>query len=375
MRNFFVIVIIMATCTFATAQQDPSPSASIGSRSRGNSFNPDIGINSLMLYQNSNRGNDALTENRNGFGLQEAELQFSADVDPYWRFVSTFALRQEVEIDNTTTPATRNAEYVFEPEELFAESLDLPWITLRAGKFKAAFGRHNILHTHAFPFIDAPLVNQVLLGDEGLNDSGISVAGLLPTSWFSEITLQGLSGQGEGVDYYHGASANDSVGLFHWKNLWDLSEDLTLELGGSAATGKNSTARTTNLSGADLTFKWRGSRSKALIWSTEYLARDRNEATNERGRGFASWIQYQFAQRWWAQLRGEYLEVKNQDPASPNLIPQVQRKQSILIGFIPSEFSGIRLQYDHLDDGAAEHEQKIMLQLNYSIGAHPAHSY
>ncbi len=335
--------------------------------------------NSLFLYQNSSRGNGVNKIDRNGMSLQEAELQFSSDVDSYWRFSSIFSMHQEVELvdddANALTPDVREEEYVFEPEELFAESLSLPHVTIKAGKFKAAFGRHNTLHTHAFPFIDAPLANQILLGSEGLNDVGLSLAGLLPTSWFSEITIQSLSGQSEGLDYFAGSSANDTVSLLHWKNLWDLSEESTIELGGSGATGRNSASLTTQLFGADLTFKWRGSRSKAVIWSTEYLSRELNDVTRERGQGFASWIQYQFDQRWWAQIRGEHLEMKNQDPGNPDPIAGQQRKQSVLIGFIPSEFSGLRLQYDHLDDGAKKAEQKLMLQFNYSIGAHPAHLY
>jgi hypothetical protein len=340
---------------------------------RGSSFNPDIGINTLILYQNSNRGNDVTAEDRNGFNLQEAELQFAADVDPYWRFSSIFAIHQEYEAG---PPIER--PWVIEPEEAFAETLAVPSVTLKAGKFKTAFGKHNTLHTHAFPFIDAPIANQTLLGDEGLNDTGASLSALLPTPWFLEITAQAVSGKSEGLDYFDSASPNDVVGILHLKNLWDLSDDLTMELGTSGASGKNPDQRTTNLWGGDLTFKWRpdARKDRAIVWSTEGLSRDLNRlAFRERGSGVASWIQYQFNRRWWAQIRGEYLQVKQQDPTAINPISEYQRKQSALIGFIPSEFSGIRIQYDRLDDSAVKPEQKVMLQLNYSIGAHPAHVY
>lgn len=341
-------------------------------KSRGNSFNPDIGINTLFLYQNSNRGNDANVENPNGLAVQEAELQFSADVDPYWRFASTFALHQEY--DDSVVPAER--EYVFEPEEVFAESLDLPFVTLKIGKFKTAFGKHNALHTHAFPFIDAPLANQYLLGDEGLNDVGLSASVLFPTSWFSELTLQGISGRSEGLDYFNSSAANSTVALAHLKNLWDINADLTFELGLSGATGKNIDEEKTNLTGADLTFKWRANESRSASWSTEFLQRKQNRtAFTENAEGFATWIQYQFAKRWWLQVRGEELTFKEQDPSLTEPLPEKQKKQSLLVGFIPSEFSGIRLQYDQLKDGATDDEKRVMVQFNYSIGAHPAHTY
>ena len=340
---------------------------------RGNLMNPDIGLNALMLYQNSNRGNDVSAENRNGFSLQEAELQLSADVDPYWRFASVLALHQEFDAG---PPIAR--EWIFEPEEVYAESISIPNLTLKAGKFKTAFGRHNLLHTHAFPFIDAPLINQSLLGDEGFNDVGLSASALLPTPWFSEITLQGLSGKTEGLDYFDSPSPNDVVGVLNLKNLWDISDDLTFLLGLSGSSGKNSDSSSTQLYGADMTFKWRpdGRKDRAIIWSSEGISRDLNRNLfRERGAGFASYVQYQMDLRWWLQVRGEYLRIKQQDPTSAEPLPEYQRKQSALIGFVPSEFSSVRLQYDHLDDGAAKAEQRVLLQLNYSIGAHPAHSY
>ncbi|RYZ69585.1 MAG: hypothetical protein EOP05_14620, partial [Proteobacteria bacterium] len=306
--------------------KDPS----FGTRSRGNSFNPDIGVNALFLYENSNRGRDSGTAERNGLSFQEAELQFTSDVDPYWRFVSTFSLHQEV--DDATTPAER--EYVFEAEEAFAETIALPRFIFRIGKFKTAMGKQNQIHTHALAFIDNPLQNTVLLGDEGLNDLGVSLSGLLPTPWFSELTLQGISGQGEGLEYFQPTTSNSYVGLFHWKNLIDLTEDLTSELGLSAASGKNQSANSTQLYGADLTFKWRATAEQAVIWSTELLRRDYNQETSEVGQGVSSWVQLQFSRRWWAQARAEYLEVK--DPASTTTVAPYQRKQSALVAYVPS---------------------------------------
>lgn len=337
------------------------------------SANPDISVNALMLYKNSNRGLDPNLENRNGFGLQEAEMQFASDVDPYWRFVGTFSLSQEVDKDKQAqTPPVYESKYVFEPEEAYAESLDFSRVTVRVGKFKAALGKHNQLHTHAYPFIDAPLQNRVLAGDEGLNDVGVSVATLLPFSWFSEIMLQGFSGQGGELDYFKPTSANNSVGLLHLKNLWDLSDTLTAELGVTGASGGNSFGSSTNFYGADLTFKWRESLEKALVWSTEFLRRDLSASANETGQGVASWLQFQPARRWWFEARGEYLEVRNASLATG---APFQRKQSLVAAFDPSEFSEIRLQLDHLSDDKAVDENRGLLQFNYTIGAHPAHAY
>ena len=337
------------------------------------SSNPDISVNALFLYKNSNRGYDPNAANRNGVNVQEAEIQFASDVDPYWRFVGTFSMSQAPDDAKLAqTPSVYSPKWQFEPEEAYAESLDFTVFTLRVGKFKAAMGKHNQLHTHAYPFIDAPLQNQVLLGDEGLNDTGASVAALLPLSWFSEISVQGFSGQTPDDTYFLSSAPGNFVGLVHFKNLWDLSDELTAEFGVSGASGQNSASGSTNLYGADLTFKWRQSLEKAVIWSTEILHRDYQTSTNEKGDGFASWVQFQPARRWWFEVRGEYLQIRDQ---ATSTISPFQRKQSAVAAFDPSEFSEVRVQYDHLNDVSMKDEHRAMLQFNYTIGAHPAHSY
>lgn len=366
-------------CSIAVAQAP----VQLDTKSRGKSFNPDISVNALMFHQESNRGYDPSVQPQNGTTLQEAELLFSADVDPYSKLKATLSIHPEVD----TSSIPHRTEYKIEPEEAFVDTLQVPYVSLRLGKFKAAMGKHNLLHTHAFPFIDAPLGNTVLLGSEGINDVGFSAAYLIPgLSWYSEVIAQVLSGRTESTDYLNSRSPGDKLYALHLTNLWDLSEALTFEIGLSGARGKNAfqdaagefQGGNSDLHGVDLTFKWRpvkGGKYQAWVWSTEYLNRQisRPLSKNE-GRSVASWVQYQFAQRWWAQARTEYLEVKD-DAATPLAIDPFQRKHSALIGFLPSEFSGFRLQYSHMQDAKTNPEQMLMLQANFAIGAHPAHAY
>ena len=64
---------------------------------------------------------------------------------------------------------------------------------------KAQFGKVNTLHSHTMPWVDQALVVKNLLGgDEGLNDSGISVSKLIPNSLlFLEATGEIYQGQNE----------------------------------------------------------------------------------------------------------------------------------------------------------------------------------
>lgn len=363
---------LVAACALVSAQ----------TRAAGKPFNPDISVNFLGLARSGTGISDKRTEKpHNGIQLQEAEMQFMADVDPYFRASALFSVEQEDD----------KSSYGVDPEEIYLESISLPVITLRAGKFKMALGKHNQLHTHAFPFIDAPLINTKLLGDDGLNEAGVSASALIPLPWFSELTVQAISLGNDAL--FASRNSGDLGTLGHFKNLWDLTDSTTLELGFSGVTGNNQYARASTVWGSDFTVKWRpssGGKYHALIWSTEYLQgarlgktadRDVADPSNpsttvtitepvDRLGGIASWLQFQFAERWWAQARYEYVGVPRSQPLND------VSKQSALIAFLPSEFSGLRLQYDWIEDSSRpQRDHAIAFQYNVTIGAHPAHAY
>lgn len=337
-------------------------------------FNPDISANLLgLVTQGTGLSDNRSDPAHNGLRLQEAELQLTSDVDYYFYAFAVFAIRQT----DTTSAGDGSIQYGIEPEEFYFETLRLPSLTLRAGKMKLAFGKHSPLHTHAMPFLDAPLTQATLIGDEGLNETAISAAVLLPTNWFSEITLQAFSASN--ADLFNATQSGSLGGLVRLKNLWDLTEDTTLELGLSGARAKNSIEQHATVCGSDLTVKWRpavGGKYQALVWNTEYLRANRKGLTDGAGEdiarlgGLTTYLQYQFAERWWVQARAEILGLPK--PATISRLT----KQSAVLAFIPSEFSGIRLQYDHQrTENQAKADHTASLQYNITIGAHPAHSY
>lgn len=337
-------------------------------------FNPAISVNALFLggYSSSPRTTNRLTglDFHNGFNFQEAEFQFTADVDPYWKanFILGIDRRGETEL-----------------EEGYVTSEQLPYdllprnTSLKLGKFFGAFGKHNLLHAHQFPFIDQPLVNQSVFGDEGLREPGLSVAYLLPTSWFSELTFQGMAGENEGLFRFPVEPERDAkrrgAYLGHWKNFFDLSDSATLEVGNSYIAGKNSDSRhrLSQAAGLDLTLKWRPlqmATEKALIWQSEYLyfTRDGGREPFTRGGGLYSSLQHQFARRWWLQGRYDLLGVPKFDDGR-------KHRWSTLLAFVPSEFSAIRLQHSYTSQERGSPVNQLLLQFNYTIGSHPAHQY
>ncbi|MCB0385799.1 MAG: hypothetical protein KDD43_10440, partial [Bdellovibrionales bacterium] len=156
----------------------------VSAQKQASAANPDLSLNGLILYRGGQGGNRPQDpEEANGFSIQEVEMRLTSNIDAYWRGDVTLAIHPHPEVENGET----HLEYKLEPEEAFVESLGLENWTVRVGKFKAFFGKHNQLHTHSFPFVDAPLPHQMILGEEGLNEVGVSAAYLAPFSWYSEV--------------------------------------------------------------------------------------------------------------------------------------------------------------------------------------------
>ena len=335
-------------------------------------FNPAISVNGLFLgaLSSTEEHEEAHEEEHEeaheeehahehggteeGMQVQEVELQLSSFVDPYLKADLTLAMHGSEGI---------------ELEEGVVTSLALPAsLTLRVGKFYAALGKHNLLHTHQFPFVRPPLVHEHLLGGHGLNEVGIGLDWLLPAAWYAELNLQVLNGD---HDLFAAADGEDLAYLGHLKNFWEMGESATLELGGSYAAGKNAHDRTTQLAGGDLTFKWRPVRRaiyRSLTLQAEYLyaAVDHGDESETEG-GLYCTGQYQFARRWWVQGQYDLFGLPKEEEERDHRI-------SGLLAFVPSEFSSLRLQYSR-NKVEGENFGELFLQFNFTIGSHPAHRY
>lgn len=351
-----------------------------------NAFNPAISLNAVFTAGYSSRPaeeEEAATTSgdahaagvdnlRSGIALQEIELRLSAVVDPYFR------------LDASIAGDTEDIAF----EEAYLTTLFLPVVNFRVGQFFANLGRHQQLHTHAYPFLTGPQPWRTLLGREGLRAPGISADVLLPLPFFTEVNLQGFRSdwrpwQGSIADDPTTAIDEsvpdqrgdlDLVYLAHLKTLFELAATTTLEVGGTYAGGRNGYGGWTSLVGADLTLKWRPlaqARYTSLEWTTEYLFTSRGGAPEDaRVGGLYSALRYQFLQRWWVQARGALLGLPVTDEG------RTWRAEALL-AFVPSEFSTIRLQYAFERPGLAADPavHEVFLQAVASIGSHPAHAY
>ena len=118
--------------------------------------------------------------------MHEAELSLQAIVDPYARADFFLAASPEG----------------LDIEEGFLTLTSLPGGFLaKVGKMKEQFGKVNTLHAHTLPWVDVPIVMRNLLGGEdGLEDSGVSVSKLLINPFFFlEATGELYQGNSGGV--------------------------------------------------------------------------------------------------------------------------------------------------------------------------------
>ena len=312
--------------------------------------NPDIGVGLLLIGKKSLSGEsdheeDHHEEDHNHhiedvFFVQEIEMSFKSNIDPYWSGSVFLGVAQH------------ENHFELELEEAFIESLFIPNSTIKVGKFFANLGRHNHLHIHAYPFIDPPLINESLFGFHGLNETGISIAYLSPLPWYSELIAQ---------SFY----SEKWSGVLFFKNLWELSDNSTLEINMSYGTKIKDFKHLYNLA---LVWKWQALKNPySLTWTTEALQAVENPQSEDIG-GVNSYIQWQFSKRWWLEGRSEYLSH-----AQLNDI-QIQ-KHSFLVAFVPTEYSSIRLQYNIMQDDHKEWGQGIAVQASMNLGTHPAHLY
>ncbi|HEV3148186.1 MAG TPA: hypothetical protein VGZ24_06025 [Chthoniobacterales bacterium] len=337
-----------------------------------------------------------------GFNARNIELAFDGAVDPYFEGFANIVFK--LDNDNQTQ---------VEVEEAFLQTTDFPFnLQLKGGQFFAAFGRINPTHPHTWDFADDPLVHGLFLGPDGLRGVGGQISWTLPTPWYSQLLLGVQNGRG-GTGYsfrnpgdngiFFGRMTTDRelrglqdfVWIPRWENSVDLSPTQVVLAGVSGAFGSNETGANarTQIYGGDLLYKWKSAHAEGgfpfVKWQTEAMYR-----RFEAGRGvdesfpvaetFHDWGLYSqvlwgFKKGWVAGVRGDYVHMQD-SKFTDDLDRQSRSRISADLTWYPTEFSKIRLQYNHdfLDDTfflAGRDVDSIFFQFEFILGAHGAHKF
>ena len=317
-------------------------------------FNPDIAVIGNFLGAVGRNPIDPAPV----LELGEAEATFQAVVDPYARADFFLAFSPEG----------------VEMEEGFLTLTSLPGgLLAKVGKMKQQVGKVNTLHAHALSSVDRPLASINLLGgEEGLADSGISVSKLiLNPVLFLEATGELYQGN-SGVFQSHERSDVSWAGRL--RGYRDITESSNVDIGVSMARGHNDAGPdfTTRLFAVDATFRYRPLQRalyRRFLGRTE-LFWSRREQEDGTVPAFGMYVSgdYQFARRWFAGARYDWSErafdasLKDKGP-------------SLLLTFWPSEFSQVRGQYRRINFAEGTTSNELLFQFLFSIGAHGAHVF
>ena len=351
-----------------------------------------------------------------GFGIGETELVFKGAVDNLFRGEARFVFEQQGDSTSLKT------------EELFAETLGLPWGTkVKAGKYWSSVGYLNDKHPHEWDFVDMPLVYQQVLGGQ-LNETGAQLSWVAPTDNMlfklgGEIA-QGSNGYGETYNSNYNQN-KPRLGTVYAKTGGDVGDSHSWQGGVSwvrSTTGSGSSANqaTYSLSNndtltfnggntlwiADFVYRWAPfgnptsqnlklqgemfwNKQSGNMTSTSGCGVVNAEGCNgtnfaQNQQGFYTQGVYQFMPKWRAGYR--YDRVFNGTnsyglPSTALTGSQIQSgwdpyRNTLMLDWANSEYSIIRLQLaKDTSYGPGLTNNQIFLQYIMSLGAHGSHKY
>ena len=183
-----------------------------------------------------------------------------------------------------------------------------------------------------------------------------------------------------------GSTRHDNIPfLGHFKNQFDLNDATTLEVGASYLTGAAPTSSNTPRSAPTSRFatcrrRIRIDAAGSCRASTSRRVRPRAASYTKSRTAGTRRSSTAVSQVWWAGVRGEQARDSFTDfvvDAAGNPLAGNVTRGSVNLAWMPSEFSFVRLEYSHANADAGVHptDDRIMLQLSYTIGYHPAHAY
>ena len=354
----WLISVLLCAGRVATAQTGGSGATATGV---SRDLNPAISVNGLFLAAGFPDLPDSVSGTEgfdSGLLLQEAEVQFTAAIDPYTKADVVFSFE--------------DGDFGIE-EAIVSSDVLSHGIGLRAGQLFVPIGHENTLHTHQLPFIRRSLAGGAVFG-EPLAEFGLEAAWLPALPWFLE--LRGGVYNGDDEELFGASGDWDLAYLGGVDALWDVHDGATFSIGadyvgGANGFGTSDASSWSHVAAGVLRYKWRSPsrpRERALELLVEYLysLREAEDAAFEQlQRGGYADARVQWSRRWWVQGRYDY-----------TLPPDIDLTQrgSFLVAFVPSEFSALRFQAAIVEQPDVTYGE-LALQLNFTIGSHPAHKY
>jgi len=351
--------------------------------------NPDISV--IPRFRILTNDREKLAQGKREFG--QPDLQFEELELAVQSYLNPFAKADVI----LTLPGPDIESNKLGIEELYASVVrGLPLdMNIRFGKYRAEFGKLNMVHPHAWPFVTQPLMQERFLGEEGLNDLGISASILLPTGdVYTKLTVDLL--RGTAIGSATGIPDSTSRKPFYANSarlmgFFSLTDNSDLELSVSGYTGIHDPFNRDRFwyTNVDFKYKYRPSMYTSLVVQGEYLL---NTRTAHQDRMFTQFVDsngnpranivttsglylyadYQFLKIYSIGTRLDW----SQSPYSKD---DKAEGVAIFAGYYPVEETlGVRLQYQNVRTerpAGSQSINSIILQVLFSLGPHKAHPF
>ncbi len=354
-------------------------------------FNPAIGFVLNGAYVDADEGwaeipgfqsGGEIGTGEEGFTLGEAEINLKANIDSMFFGNLTVAVIEE------------DGETEVELEESWIQTTDLPHgVSITGGRFFSSAGYLNNFHFHADDFVDRPLPYQAFLGGRYSND-GVQVRWVAPTALLVELGAEFNWGDSFPATSDHENSPGaytlftkfgGDVGDSHSWQLGLSHVGIEAEERSGGEDSEDTFSGDSDLAIADFVWKWApqgnpDQRNLKLQGEYFYRSEDGDYAGLDYDEDQSGWYLqsvWQFAPAWRVGLRHDRVDADSsplfvgtelEDPG------RTSRRESAMVDWSPSEFSRIRLQYNH-DRVERGSDDQIFLQYIFSIGAHGAHQF
>ena len=353
-------------------------------------LNPEISVVGDVLWKSRNGGGpDALSSD---FIFRTLGIHAQAYLDPYTRFKAAVEFSE----DGTELGEAYMTRFGI-----------LPHLNLTLGKFRQQFGVVNRWHKHGLDQVDFPLALRCIFGDDGLNQTGVSLEWTMPdVAGFSQSVLVQVT-DGQNDNLFAGNSDNKPSELAHYKMFRDLSASTYAECGFSVLHGENQEwgdaddavkdALDTFVYGADFTVLWEPTdemRYRNLTWRSEMyvlnkdiLAPDGSGEDTLDAWGLYSYLQSKISRTFIVGMRVDYFVPDTKpyaaDDASDFISALAVTESGAdrwqitpYITWNQSPFVHFRMEYDYQDgSGTGPDEQTFWLQCIFAAGPHKHERY
>ena len=380
-----LILYFLLICAVAFAQSNVNPDISL--------------ISTFDTFTNFNM--DTPEYGKINFELPSFELFIDGYLNPYARATANIAFE----------------EGEFAAEEVYANIVrGLPLdIQVKAGKYLLGFGKLNLAHPHAWPFLERPLFHQIYFSGEGFNDVGVNLSFILPTeNFYSTIDLGVYKGDaittntaGEDADPNE-VRGNSLIFVGRIGSFFSIGDFSNLECGLSSSYGNyakssfyvpdsigfSSQMLTYLYGGIDFKFKYKPDSYTSLVIQAESILNHRDvirgidiEPITETINTYGAFIyfDYQFLKQFSVGAKYDFTYgIIGNDPLFNTLAnDDMNKTQGIAywVGYYPIEETlALRLGAQHLifdlaDNLKKDSETTITLQLLFSLGPHKAHQF